>query len=79
MKTIEQRIVRVIAGLIGVEESAVENATSLTPDLGLDSLDHIEIVMVLEDEFGIEIPDEDAQKWRSVSDIAAYMRLYERA
>jgi acyl carrier protein len=73
MRTTEQRIVRVIAEQIGLEEGAVERAENLRIDLGLDSLDDIEIVMALEDEFGLEIADEAAEKWKTVADIARYI------
>lgn len=63
----------IIIEQLGVEESAVGNETSLMKDLEADSLDAVEIIMAIEDEFGIEIPDEDAEKFHNVGDIVRYV------
>ena len=62
MSDIEARVKKIIAEQLGVEESQVTNEKAFVADLGADSLDTVELVMALEEEFGIEIPDEDAEK-----------------
>ena len=59
--TVEERVRKVIAETLGIEEKKITPESSLTHDLGADSLDAVEVVIKLEDEFGIEIPDEDVQ------------------
>ncbi|MEY3996179.1 MAG: hypothetical protein RL344_522 [Pseudomonadota bacterium] len=59
---IAARVIKIVAKQLGVVEAEVKNESSFTADLGADSLDNVELVMALEDEFGMEIPDEDAEK-----------------
>ena len=72
MSDIESRVKKIIAEQLGVEESQVTNEKALIDDLGAESLDPVELVMALEDEFGIEIPDEDAEKITTVQAAVDY-------
>lgn len=66
MDNIEQRVKKIVAEQLGVAEAEIKNESSFVNDLGADSLDIVELVMALEDEFGIEIPDEEAEKIATV-------------
>jgi len=66
MSDIETRVKSVVVEQLGVEESEVTNAASFVDDLGADSLDTVELVMALEEEFETEIPDEEAEKITTV-------------
>lgn len=73
-ETIESRMKQVIVNSLGVEEGAVKPEAKFIEDLGADSLDIVELVMVIEETFGIEIPDEDAENIRSVEDAIKYVK-----
>jgi len=73
MSDIGKRVKEIIAEQLGVEESTVVPAASFMDDLGADSLDTVELVMALEEEFDIEIPDEDAEKIQTVNDAIEYI------
>ena len=73
MSDIEARVKKIIAEQLGVPESDVSNEKAFVADLGADSLDTVELVMALEDEFGIEIPDEDAEKITRVKEAVEYI------
>lgn len=60
--SVEQRVKEIIVDQLGVDEKQVNGTASFIDDLGADSLDQVELVMALEEEFDIEIPDEDAEK-----------------
>ncbi len=70
---IESKVREIIVSKLGVEESQVTTAASFTKDLGADSLDTVELVMEFEKEFGLQIPDEDAEKIQSVGDAVTYI------
>lgn len=73
MSTVLERVTKVIVDRLGVEESEVKPEASFTNDLGADSLDVVELVMELEDEFDMEISDEDAEGMSTVGDAVAYI------
>jgi len=62
MSDIEQRVKKIVSEQLGTDAANVKNESSFIDDLGADSLDTVELVMALEEEFGTEIPDEDAEK-----------------
>jgi acyl carrier protein len=66
MSDIEQRVKKIVAEQLGAKEEDVKNASSFVDDLGADSLDTVELVMALEEEFDCEIPDEEAEKITTV-------------
>lgn len=70
---VEEKVKSIIAEQLGVKPEEVTPGASFIDDLGADSLDTVELVMALEEEFGIEIPDEDAEKMSSVGDAIKYI------
>lgn len=76
MSNIEQRVKKIVAEQLGVNEAEVKNESSFVNDLGADSLDTVELVMALEEEFGCEIPDEDAEKITSVQQAIDYVTAH---
>ena len=66
MSNIEDRVKKIVAEQLGVKEDEVNNASSFVDDLGADSLDTVELVMALEEEFDTEIPDEEAEQITTV-------------
>jgi acyl carrier protein len=74
MSTIEKRVKKIVVEQLGVKEESVTPESSFVDDLGADSLDTVELVMALEEEFEAEIPDEDAEKIRTVQDAIDYIR-----
>ena len=76
MENIEQRVKRIVAEQLGVNESEIKNESSFVDDLGADSLDTVELVMALEEEFECEIPDEEAEKITSVQQAIDYVTAH---
>ena len=72
--SVEQRVKELIGEQLGVEEGQVNPGAKFVDDLGADSLDTVELVMALEEEFSLEIPDEDAEKITSVGDAVNYIQ-----
>ena len=72
----EAKVREIIINELGVEPEKVTDDASFVEDLGADSLDTVELVMAFEEEFGIDIPDEDAEQMRTVGDAIAYMRKH---
>lgn len=77
MSDVYDRVKRIVVDRLGVEESQVTMEASFKDDLGADSLDVVELVMELEDEFDLEISDEDAEKISSVGDVVKYIETHE--
>ena len=73
---IKNRVIKIVSDHLGVEEAEVKDEASFTDDLGADSLDTVELVMALEDEFGTEIPDEDAEKILTVKQAIDYIESH---
>ncbi len=78
MSTIYEHVTKIIAAQLGVEEAAVVPEASLIDDLHADSLDLVELVMSLEEEFGLEISDEGAELIRTVGDAVEYVEAHVR-
>ncbi|HVO12098.1 MAG TPA: acyl carrier protein [Vicinamibacteria bacterium] len=76
MEPVADRVKKIIVDQLGVEEETVTPEASFVDDLGADSLDTVELVMALEEEFGIEIPDEDAEKITRVREAVDYIEKH---
>jgi acyl carrier protein len=72
-KNVEDKVKQIIVEQLGVDEGEVTQSASFVDDLGADSLDTVELVMAFEEAFDIEIPDEDAEKIRTVKDAIEYI------
>jgi len=70
----EDKVKEIIINELGVDPEKVTGDASFVEDLGADSLDTVELVMAFEEEFGIDIPDEDAEQMQTVGDAIAYMK-----
>ena len=75
--SIEQRVRKIVIEQFGVDESKVVPTASFTKDLGADSLDTVELVMALEDEFDTEIPDEEAEKISTIQEAIDYIKSHQ--
>ena len=74
MSNVSEKVKGIIVEQLGVDQDQVTEDASFVDDLGADSLDQVELVMALEEEFGIEIPDEDAEKITRVKEAVAYIQ-----
>lgn len=77
MADIEQKVKDIIINELGVDADKVTAEASFVEDLGADSLDTVELVMAFEEEFGMEIPDEDAEKLQTVGDAISYIQTHQ--
>ncbi len=78
MASVEERVKQIIVEQLGVDEGEVTPTASFVDDLGADSLDTVELVMAFEEAFGIEIPDEDAEKIATVKDAIEYIEKHSK-
>ena len=76
MSSIEERVKKIVAEQLGVKEEDIQNSASFVEDLGADSLDTVELVMALEEEFETEIPDEDAESITTVQHAIDYIESH---
>jgi acyl carrier protein len=77
-KALLEKVKQIISEQLGVDESEVTNSASFVDDLGADSLDQVELVMALEENFDLEIPDEEAEKMRTVQDALDYIEKHSK-
>ena len=75
---VEQRVREIVAEQLERDVNEVTNTASFIDDLGADSLDIVEMVMKMEEEFGIEIPDEEAEKIKTVNDVIKYISTHKK-
>jgi acyl carrier protein len=78
MATIEERVKKVVEEQLSVNADQITREASFIDDLGADSLDTVELVMALEEEFGIEIPDEEAEKITKVGEAISYIEAHSK-
>ncbi|MBK7953087.1 MAG: acyl carrier protein [Candidatus Accumulibacter sp.] len=78
MENIEQRVKKIVAEQLGVNEVDIKNESSFVDDLGADSLDTVELVMALEEEFECEIPDDEAEKITTVQQAIDYVTAHKK-
>lgn len=76
MSTVEERVKKIVMEQLGVKEDEVKIESSFVDDLGADSLDTVELVMALEEEFECEIPDEEAEKITTVQQAVDYIKAH---
>ena len=73
MPSVEERVIEIVCENLGVNKEQVTRETKFLEDVGADSLDIVELVMAFEEEFGVEVPDEDAEKLQTVGDVIKYI------
>ena len=76
MSSVEERVTKIVAEQLGVAEGEVSSSSSFVDDLGADSLDTVELVMALEEEFDTEIPDDEAEKITTVQQAVDYVKAH---
>lgn len=76
LSTISERVKKIVVEQLGVKEAEVSDQASFVDDLGADSLDTVELVMALEEEFDLEIPDEEAEKIRTIQQAIDYIKMH---
>ena len=69
MSEVKQKVISILSDKLGIEETEIHSESNLVNDLGMDSLDHVEITMELEKEYNIAIMDEDAEAWKVINDV----------
>lgn len=74
MSDVSERVKKIVVNYLGVEEEKVKESASFIDDLGADSLDTVELVMAFEEEFGVEIPDDAAEKIQTVGDAVSFIK-----
>ena len=79
MASVEDKVKHIIVEQLGVDEDEVKASASFVDDLGADSLDVVELVMALEEEFGLEISDEDAEKLTTVEQAITYIKSHAKS
>ena len=79
MASVAERVIDIVAEQLGVDREKIQPETSFVNDLGADSLDTVELVMAFEEEFGIEIPDEDAEKITRVKEAVEYIESHAKS
>ncbi|HKT50229.1 MAG TPA: acyl carrier protein [Candidatus Angelobacter sp.] len=79
MPSVEEKVNQIVIEQLGVEPSEVTPEASFVDDLGADSLDRVELVMAFEESFGLEIPDEDAEKIMTVQDAVEYIQRHAKS
>jgi acyl carrier protein len=78
MSSVEERVMKIVVEQLGVNEGEVTKESSFVDDLGADSLDTVELVMALEEEFDCEIPDEEAEKITTVKQAIDYINAHQK-
>ena len=77
MSSIQEKVKEIVVNQLGVAPEQVKEEAKFIEDLGADSLDQVELIMALEEEFGADIPDEDAEKLRTVGDAIKYIESHQ--
>ncbi len=77
MSSVEERVKKIVCEQLGVKEEQAVNSASFVEDLGADSLDTVELVMALEEEFELEIPDEEAEKITTIQEAIDYILAHQ--
>ncbi len=72
--SVEEKVIEIIAEKLNLSKEQIKPEASFVDDLGADSLDLVELVMAMEEEFGMEVPDEEAEKLRTVKDVIDYVK-----